>query len=75
LQHTELKAFSYMSILFVNLFVIFFAVGPGPIPWFYVNELFQSNARGNANSLAVLTNWFFTALVGFTFPYMQVTFI
>jgi SP family facilitated glucose transporter-like MFS transporter 1 len=48
---------SYVSIVFVLLFVVSFATGPGSIPWFFVSEIFPSNARGNANSLAVLANW------------------
>ncbi|TMS32842.1 hypothetical protein L596_000642 [Steinernema carpocapsae] len=58
---------SYLAILFVLLFVISFATGPGSIPWFYVSEIFASNARGNANSIAVLINWTANFLVGVSF--------
>uniref|UniRef100_A0A183BK82 MFS domain-containing protein n=1 Tax=Globodera pallida TaxID=36090 RepID=A0A183BK82_GLOPA len=63
--------FSFMSILFVLLFVISFATGPGSIPWFFVNEVFPSNALGNAISISVLTNWGTNALVGFGFPLLS----
>jgi len=54
---------SYASILFVLLFVIAFATGPGSIPWFFVSEIFPSSARGNANSIAVMANWLANFLV------------
>lgn len=67
----SIEWFSFMSIIFVLLFVISFATGPGSIPWFYVNEVFPSNARGNANSIAVLTNWICVVLVGTFFPMLD----
>lgn len=58
---------SYASIVFVLLFVVSFATGPGSIPWFFVSELFPSNARGNANSIAVAANWLANGAVGISF--------
>ncbi|CAD6197531.1 unnamed protein product [Caenorhabditis auriculariae] len=58
---------SYAAIAFVLLFVISFATGPGTIPWFFVSEIFDSSARGNANSIAVMVNWMANLFVGLTF--------
>ncbi|PAV61799.1 hypothetical protein WR25_22410 [Diploscapter pachys] len=58
---------SYSAIVFVLLFVISFATGPGAIPWFYVSEIFASSARGNANSIAICVNWLANFLVGLAF--------
>ncbi|VDL69852.1 unnamed protein product [Nippostrongylus brasiliensis] len=58
---------SYGAIVFVLLFVISFATGPGSIPWFFVSEIFASSARGNANSIAVMVNWTANLIVGLTF--------
>ncbi|KJH49448.1 MFS transporter, SP family [Dictyocaulus viviparus] len=58
---------SYGAIIFVLLFVISFATGPGSIPWFFVSEIFASSARGNANSIAVMVNWTANLIVGLTF--------
>ncbi|PIO58975.1 hypothetical protein TELCIR_19574, partial [Teladorsagia circumcincta] len=58
---------SYGAIVFVLLFVISFATGPGSIPWFFVSEIFASSARGNANSIAVMVNWTANLLVGLSF--------
>ncbi|KAK7793268.1 hypothetical protein R5R35_006661 [Gryllus longicercus] len=58
---------SYLSILFVIVFVVMFATGPGSIPWFLVSELFNSSARGAATSLAVAVNWTANFIVGLAF--------
>uniref|UniRef100_A0A0K0G500 Facilitated glucose transporter homolog (inferred by orthology to a C. elegans protein) n=1 Tax=Strongyloides venezuelensis TaxID=75913 RepID=A0A0K0G500_STRVS len=64
----NLKNFGqYASILSIVLFVIFFALGPGSIPWFYVNEIFDSNARAHASSIACLCNWLASFIVGIIF--------
>ncbi|KAI6207162.1 MFS domain-containing protein [Aphelenchoides besseyi] len=47
----------YFSTIFLPLYVVFFAIGPGSIPFFIVSELFASDVRGSANSIAVATNW------------------
>ncbi|CAD5212191.1 unnamed protein product [Bursaphelenchus okinawaensis] len=58
---------SYASIIFVLLFVVAFATGPGSIPWFFVSEIFPSSARGAAASVATLANWLANFLVGVSF--------
>jgi len=58
---------SYASILFVLLFVIAFATGPGSIPWFFVSEIFPSSARGAASSIACMSNWLANFIVGVSF--------
>lgn len=39
----------------------------GSIPWFFVSEIFPTNARGHANSIACMTNWMVNACVGISF--------
>ncbi|XP_046670182.1 solute carrier family 2, facilitated glucose transporter member 1-like isoform X2 [Homalodisca vitripennis] len=63
---------SYFCIAFVLLFVIMFAVGPGSIPWFLVNELFNQSARPTACSIAVTTNWTANFFVGLGFLPLKV---
>eukprot|EP00727_Mastigamoeba_balamuthi_P006835 m51a1_g2772 hypothetical protein (496) ;mRNA; r:1022563-1024422 len=45
------------SVIFTILFVIFFAVGLGPVPWCLVPELFPSSTRALAVSISLFTNW------------------
>jgi len=51
------QASSFVAIVSVYVFIVMFASGPGSIPWFLVAELFPSNARSLASSIAVSVNW------------------
>jgi len=63
---------SYLSVVSVLSFVVFFAVGPGSIPWMITAELFSQGPRPAAMSIAVLINWTANFLVGIGFPTMKV---
>ncbi|XP_045553717.1 solute carrier family 2, facilitated glucose transporter member 2 isoform X1 [Salmo salar] len=62
---------SYVSMLAIFLFVCFFEIGPGPIPWFIVAELFSQGPRPAAIALAGCTNWTSNFIIGMTFPYVE----
>ncbi|VDK48992.1 unnamed protein product [Anisakis simplex] len=62
---------AYLSMLFVFGFVISFATGPGSIPWFFVSELFDSGARGGANSVAANVNWTSNFIVGLSWEFLN----
>ncbi|VDM42003.1 unnamed protein product [Toxocara canis] len=62
---------SYPSMVLVFLFVISFATGPGSIPWFFVSELFDSGARGGANSIAANVNWTSNFIVGLSWEFLN----
>ncbi|XP_054838634.1 solute carrier family 2, facilitated glucose transporter member 2 [Eublepharis macularius] len=61
---------SYISMLAIFIFVSAFELGPGPIPWFIVAELFSQGPRPSAVSLASFSNWFSNFLVGMCFQYI-----
>uniref|UniRef100_A0A3Q2QXT0 Solute carrier family 2 member 2 n=1 Tax=Fundulus heteroclitus TaxID=8078 RepID=A0A3Q2QXT0_FUNHE len=62
---------SYVSMVAIFLFVSFFEIGPGPIPWFIVAELFSQGPRPAAIALAGCCNWTSNFIIGMTFPYIQ----
>ncbi|XP_046435446.1 glucose transporter type 1 isoform X2 [Neodiprion pinetum] len=62
---------SYLSVVSTLSFVVFFAVGPGSIPWMITAELFSQGPRPAAMSIAVLVNWMANFLVGICFPSMK----
>lgn len=62
---------SYVSMSAIFLFVSFFEIGPGPIPWFIVAELFSQGPRPAAIALAGCCNWTSNFIIGLTFPYIQ----
>lgn len=63
---------SYVSIFGTFAFVALFEIGPGPIPWFIVSELFSQGPRPAAVAVAGFCNWASNFLVGMLFPYAEV---
>jgi SP family facilitated glucose transporter-like MFS transporter 1 len=47
----------WLSVVSTLFYVVFFAVGPGSIPWMITAELFSQGPRPAAMSVAVLINW------------------
>uniref|UniRef100_A0A3P8NCG1 Major facilitator superfamily (MFS) profile domain-containing protein n=1 Tax=Astatotilapia calliptera TaxID=8154 RepID=A0A3P8NCG1_ASTCA len=66
-----LKWMSYISIVAIFSFVAFFEIGPGPIPWFIVAELFSQGPRPAAIAVAGFSNWSANFLVGMCFQYIE----
>ncbi|XP_030635415.1 solute carrier family 2, facilitated glucose transporter member 4-like [Chanos chanos] len=61
---------SYISMLAIFGFVAFFEVGPGPIPWFFVAELFSQGPRPAAMAVAGFSNWTANFIIGMGFQYI-----
>uniref|UniRef100_A0A3Q3X3S6 Major facilitator superfamily (MFS) profile domain-containing protein n=1 Tax=Mola mola TaxID=94237 RepID=A0A3Q3X3S6_MOLML len=66
-----LRWMSYVSIVAIFSFVAFFEIGPGPIPWFIVAELFSQGPRPAAMAVAGFSNWSANFLVGMSFKYVE----
>ncbi|CAG9800552.1 unnamed protein product [Chironomus riparius] len=62
---------SYLSVVSTLAFVVFFAVGPGSIPWMITAELFSQGPRPTAMAIAVLVNWLANFVVGIGFPSLK----
>jgi MFS transporter, SP family, solute carrier family 2 (facilitated glucose transporter), member 1 len=67
----KLPFLRYISALSVVVYRIFFSVGPGPIPWLLTGELFKSDARAKASSIAVFVNFLLNFIVCLLFPHME----
>lgn len=67
----QLSWMSYVSIAAIFSFVAFFEIGPGPIPWFIVAELFSQGPRPAAIAVAGFSNWSANFLVGMSFQYIE----
>lgn len=63
---------SYVTVAAIFCFVAFFEIGPGPIPWFIVSELFSQGPRSAAVAVAGFCNWSANFLVGMCFQYVEV---
>lgn len=46
-----------LSVFSLIFYIVFFAVGPGPVPWLLLPELFPHSARNSAVAIAVAVNW------------------
>ena len=56
-----------ITIVFVWLYVGFFAASLGPLGWLIISEVFPLKVRGIGASLGSLSNWLFNGVVAFTF--------
>ncbi|XP_067259352.1 solute carrier family 2, facilitated glucose transporter member 3 [Chanodichthys erythropterus] len=78
-----IPAISIVAILAVLGFVASFEMGPGPIPWFIVAELFAQGPRPAAIAVAGCCNWTASFIVGLSFlpllklcgPYVFIIFL
>ncbi|KAG9494085.1 hypothetical protein GDO78_001755 [Eleutherodactylus coqui] len=66
----ERAGMSYLCMVAIFLFVIFFEVGPGPIPWFIVAELFSQGPRPAAMAVSGFCNWTCNFIIGMCFQYI-----
>jgi MFS family permease len=57
-----------ISIVGTFTYIIFFAIGLGPIPFLLVGEVTQPKAKASAQSWGTAMNWLATFLVGYLFP-------
>lgn len=64
----DYNAMSFVCITAILIYVAFFEIGPGPIPWFIVAELFGQGPRPAAMAVAGCSNWTSNFLVGLLFP-------
>ncbi|XP_066993707.2 facilitated trehalose transporter Tret1 [Anabrus simplex] len=53
----DVSDFGWIPVLSVNLFLIAFAIGVGPIPWFMMAELLPLEAKRWGSGVAVCLNW------------------
>uniref|UniRef100_A0A803JAY5 Solute carrier family 2, facilitated glucose transporter member 4 n=1 Tax=Xenopus tropicalis TaxID=8364 RepID=A0A803JAY5_XENTR len=66
----SVPSLSYLSMAAIFGFVAFFEIGPGPIPWFIVAELFSQGPRPAAMAIAGCTNWTSNFIIGMGFQYV-----
>ncbi|XP_047586481.1 solute carrier family 2, facilitated glucose transporter member 2 isoform X1 [Lutra lutra] len=66
----KLAWMSYVSMVAIFLFVSFFEIGPGPIPWFMVAEFFSQGPRPAALAIAAFSNWTCNFIVALCFQYI-----
>jgi MFS transporter, SP family, solute carrier family 2 (facilitated glucose transporter), member 3 len=59
------------ALVAVNVYVVFFELGLGPIPWLIASEAFEAHYVAMAMSLCSQLNWICNFIIGLVFPYMK----
>lgn len=57
-------------LIFILTFCASFSIGFGPVIWVLLSEIYPTNIRGRAMSLATFTLWIGTAIIGQVVPWM-----
>lgn len=57
----------WLPVCSLCIFIIMFSLGFGPVPWLMMGEVFASNIKGVAGSIAGTTNWLLAFIVTKTF--------
>lgn len=63
--------FAIIGIIAMHTYVMGFAVGLGPIPFFVVGEIFRQEPRSAAMSLSLCFNWVCNFILMLVFRFMQ----
>uniref|UniRef100_A0A2N9EJQ3 Major facilitator superfamily (MFS) profile domain-containing protein n=1 Tax=Fagus sylvatica TaxID=28930 RepID=A0A2N9EJQ3_FAGSY len=60
-----------LAITGVMVYIGFFSIGMGAVPWVIMSEVFPINLKGIAGSLVTLVNWFGSWVVSYTFNFLM----
>jgi len=58
----------YGVLVYLVIFIAFFAFSQGSVIWVFISEIFPNKVRGEGQALGSFTHWSFSALVSWTFP-------
>jgi MFS transporter, SP family, arabinose:H+ symporter len=59
-----------LILIFILLFCASFSIGFGPVVWVLLSEIYPTNVRGRAMSVATFALWIGTAVIGQVVPWM-----
>ena len=65
---------SALLVIFILLYVTFFAFSFGSVTWTLLSEIYPTHIRGRAMSIATLSLWCGTFVIGQAFPWLLETF-
>jgi sugar porter (SP) family MFS transporter len=59
-----------LSVVMLIVYMLFFAVGPGPVTWVLLSEIYPPQIRDRAMTFSLVANWVCVYLILLTFPYL-----
>lgn len=65
------ESIGWLPITSILVFIVFFSIGFGPVPWLIMAELFTEDVKSVAGSIAGTSNWFSAFLVTLLFPILK----
>ncbi len=70
--HAQIGGFAIL--IPILSYILFFAIGQGPVVWVLISEIFPTKIRGRAMSIAIMALWISCFAVSQTFPWLLETF-
>ena len=61
---------NWSIIIYLLLFIAFFAISQGAVIWVFISEIFPNAVRAKGQALGSFTHWLMAALITFFFPYL-----
>lgn len=58
----------YKILIYLMIFIAFFALSEGAVVWVFISEIFPNRIRGKGQALGSFTHWFSAAAVSWIFP-------
>lgn len=65
---------SYAIVVYLLLYIAFFAFSQGAVIWVFISEIFPNQVRAGGQALGSLTHWVMAAAIAFVFPIMTTAF-
>jgi len=62
---------AWLALASLLLYIAFFSLGLGPVPWLFMGEIFPAHAKAPAASIATVVNWSTSFVISFLFPVAQ----
>ncbi len=69
-SYYNVPAVDRLSVAALMVYMLFFAVGPGPVTWVLLSEIYPPHIRDKAMTLSLVANWICVYLVLLTFPFL-----
>ncbi|ALC42591.1 sut4 [Drosophila busckii] len=67
----SVTSIGWLPITSILVFIVFFSIGFGPVPWLIMAEVFTEDVKSVAGSIAGTSNWLSAFLVTLLFPILK----